>query len=223
MRLDARIVAVLAALLGAGAPARAQDLPSANARVLGVLAQLRATLRTTRYEHRTHIDARAGIVVADCSAFVAWVLQRAAPRSFAALHAYRPLAVDLWRTLATAPTSRPRNGWLRIARVADARPGDLLAWPRPRWFPSHNTGHTAFVVAPPVTTPDGVLVRVVDSTSIGHQDDTRAPGVTGVGEGTLLVSVDAITGEGTAYGWIGARTPPEWRIATPVRIGRAMP
>jgi hypothetical protein len=114
--------------------------------------------------------------------------------------------------------TRPRNGWLRIPRIADARPGDVLAWPRPRWFRSNNTGHVAFVAEAPRVTARGVLVRVTDATSVGHQDDprNREGGPTGFGQGTLLIATDPL------YGWVGARTPEDWMIATPVRVGRAV-
>lgn len=213
--------ALLVALCVAS-PARAQVEAHGNPRVVAALDGIRATLRTTRYTHDTRIDPRAGRYDFDCSVMAAYVLARAAPRARAALPAGRPLAVDFHRAIVAAPTNRPRNGWQRIARIADARPGDVLAWPRPRWFRSNNTGHVAFVAATPVATPRGVLVRVTDATSVGHQDDprNREGGPTGFGQGTLLIETDPLTGEGTAYGWVGEHTPPDWMIATPVRIGR---
>ncbi len=217
------LIALLVAL-SLAAPAQAQVDPPGNARVMAVLDQVRASLRTTRYTHDTRIDPRAGRYDFDCSVMVAWVLGRAAPRARAALPGGRPLAVDFHRTIVAASTTRSRNGWLRIARIADARPGDVLAWPRPRWFRSNNTGHVAIVAATPIVTERGVLVRVTDATSVGHQDDprNRDGGPTGFGQGTLLIGTDPVTGEGTAYGWIGSLTPPDWMIATPVRIGRAV-
>ena len=70
----------------------------------------------------------------------------------------------------------------------------------------------------------GVVIDQVGATSVGHQDDprNREGGPTGFGQGTLLIATDPLTGEGTAYGWAGDRTPPEWMVATPVRIGRAV-
>lgn len=212
----------LLAALSSAAPAQAQVEAPGNPRVVAALEGIRATLRTTRYTHDTRIDPRAGRYDFDCSVMAAYVLARAAPRARAALPAGRPLAVDFHRAIVAAPINRPRNGWQRIARIADARPGDVLAWPRPRWFRSNNTGHVAFVAGTPVVTARGVLVRVTDATSVGHQDDprNRDGGPTGFGQGTLLIETHPVTGEGTAYGWAGAFTPPDWMIATPVRIGR---
>ncbi len=221
-----RLTALLAVLASVAftVPGNTQVIPAGNPRVLQVLQELRASVRDTRYDHSTRIDPAAGRYHFDCSTMAAWVLGRATPRARAALPAGRPLAVDFWRAIRDAPTTRPRNGWLRVARIADARPGDVLAWPRPRWFRSNNTGHVAFVAEPPTVTARGVLVRVTDATSVGHQDDprNREGGPTGFGQGTLLIATDPATGEGTAYGWVGAYTPDEWMIATPVRVGRVV-
>jgi hypothetical protein len=222
----ATLFAILVALAGSilTIPCKAQVYVSGNARVLGVLEEIRTSLRTTRYDHQTHIDPLAGRYDFDCSTMAAWVLGRATPRARAALPSGRPLAVDFWRTIRDAPTVRPRNGWLQVRRIADARPGDVLAWPRPRWFRSNNSGHVGFVAEAPTVTARGVLVRITDATSVGHQDDprNREGGPTGFGQGTLLIATDPLTGEGTAYGWVGIDTPPEWMIATPVRIGRVV-
>jgi hypothetical protein len=219
-----RALALLAALASAAftIPGNTQVYAPGNARVVATLQGIRDTVRVTRYDHDTRIDPGAGRYEFDCSTMAAWVLGRAAPRARAALPAGRPLAVDFWRAINTAPVARSRNGWQRVPRIADARPGDVLAWPRPRWFRSNNTGHVAFVAEAPTVTPQGVLVRVTDATSVGHEDDPRHRdgGPTGFGQGTLLIGVDPVTGEGTSYGWIGRHTPPDWMIATPVRVGR---
>lgn len=210
-------VITLSAAVGAS-PGR-DEAPS---RVMTVLDDIARTARATRYTHSTRIDARAGRYELDCSALAGYVLARAAPSARAALQRPRPVAVDFYRVIRDAPRARPRDGWQRVGRIADARPGDVLAWPRPSWFPSHNTGHVAFVVDAPVTTARGVLLRIADSTSLPHADDTRDArlGQSGIGRGTLLVATDPATGEGTAYGWYGDQTPTPWLIPTSVVIGR---
>lgn len=197
---------------------RAPVLPT-PVRVLGVLQRIEQSVQRTSYTHSTRINERQGVYEFDCSAMAAYVLRRAAPRALATVNRGRPVAVDFYRTIVRAPANRPRGGWLRVARVADARPGDVLAWPRPRWFPSRNTGHVAFVVSTPRPFRGGYLVRIADATSIGHQDDSRR-GVTGFGQGTILVATDPATGAGTGYGWVGAHTPENWVIPTPVAVGR---
>ena len=191
-------------------------------RVMNELARIANTLRTSTYNHTTRIDERAGRYDFDCSAMAAYVLRRAAPEALAALASARPVAAGFARTIARAPVGRFARGWQRVARVAEARAGDVLAWQRPPWFPSHNTGHVAFVVDAPRLHSLGVLVRIIDSTRHAHQVDTRDTerGASGFGSGTLLVATDPVTGAGTGYGWFGAHTQPDWIIATPVVIGR---
>jgi hypothetical protein len=196
---------------------RAGSTPAA-ARVLATIDRIRRNLRSSTYRHTLHVDERAGLYDFDCSAMASWILARSARHALAAVGGVRPLAVDFYRAIARAPLDRPRRGWQRIGRVVDARPGDVLAWRRPRWFPSHNTGHVAFVVGNPEPFANGVLLRIADASSYNHEDDSRAGG-TGFGTGVLLVTTDPTTGEGTGYGWFG-RESGEWVVPTTVVIGR---
>jgi hypothetical protein len=61
-------------------------------------------------------------------------------------------------------------------------------------------------------------VRILDSTSLPHQDDTRRSGSEGgTGRGTMTFVTDG-RGHATAYGWHGTRTL--GHIETPVVFGR---
>lgn len=205
----------------------AQRAPSrsgtARDRVLATLGAIAANHRVGRYSHDTRVDLRAGRYEWDCSAMAAFVLRRSAPETIRAIANRRPVAVDFYRAIRRSPTVPNRGPWMRVARVIDARPGDVFAWQRPRWFPSRNTGHVGFVAGEPRRAARGVLLRIADATSYGHDDDAR-DGVTrtGFGYGTLMVAVDPLTHGGTAYGWMGDRTPDEWMIATEVVIGRPL-
>jgi hypothetical protein len=200
----------------------AASAPAARAgtRILATLAAVRASLQETRYEHITRVDARRGIYLWDCSGMAAWVLHRAAPRAIAALDKQRPVARDFYRAIARAPLGHARGGWQRLAGIADARPGDVIAWLRPQGWSSPNTGHVAFVVERPLEIPNHPgtwAVRIADATSFGHQHDTRAEGQGGYGEGTLLVLTNA-TGEAIAYGWYG--TESDAVLVTSIVFGR---
>lgn len=193
---------------------------AAAARVLARLEQVESRTRVTHYQHRTVVDEARGIYRWDCSGMAAWVLARSAPRARRALGEGRPVARTFARTIARAPADRARRGWRRIDRVADARPGDVLAWERPPAMRSPNTGHVAFVMNAPVEVHEGIwAVRILDSTSLAHQDDTRRAGRTGTGRGTMTFAVDA-DGRAEAYGWSGTRSI--GYIETPVRFGRPM-
>jgi hypothetical protein len=187
-----------------------------------VLGKIAATLAESEYSHTPFVNEKRGIYRFDCSSMVQWVLRRSAPASASAIAWKldgRPLARDFQRRIARAPTEKSKNGWRRIARVRDAEPGDVIAWLKPAEIDSPNTGHVAFVVLPPVLAPgydNAYLVRIADSTSLLHDDDTRV-GRSGFGLGTILVVTDPATDAPIAYGWVGLR----WRaFETSVAIGR---
>ena len=189
-------------------------------RILATLAAVRASLRETRYQHVTRVNARRGVYLWDCSGMAAWVLQRSAPRALAALGSARPVASDFYRTIAHAPLERARHGWQRLPGIAAARPGDVIAWLRPRGWNSSNTGHVAFVLERPFEIPGhphAWALRIADATSFGHEADSRPEGTGGYGEGTLLVLSDA-NGNAIAYGWYG--TASDAVLMTSIVFGR---
>jgi hypothetical protein len=192
--------------------------------IMKVLGRISETLTSTEYLHGFRIDEQKGVYHFDCSGLVHWVLRRAAPRAAAASAwglAHRPLARDFQRRIASIRPDKPRLGWQRVARIADAQPGDVVAWLKPPIIESKNTGHVAFVVQPPLPVPGyehAYLVRVADSTSLLHDEDTRGEG-TGFGLGTILLIGDPETGAPLAYGWAGLR----WRaFETKIAIGRPL-
>jgi cell wall-associated NlpC family hydrolase len=230
-----RFAPLLAALLSLPSAARAQHAPRSVRAVAPaapaspVVAELRrvaANLRSTRYAHGTRIDERAGRYDFDCSAMATFVLARSAPRANAAVMRRngrgRPVARDFHDVIAASPADRPREGWLRLARAQDLRPGDVIAWRRPPSVASRNTGHVAFVIgAPRRIDREGrrYLVRVADSTSIPHGDDTRPRAHrSGFGYGNLTLFVETPGADPTAYGWYGLDTRIDFR--THIALGR---
>jgi hypothetical protein len=151
----------------------------------------------------------------------AWVLRRAAPRALSAVEAERPVARDFHQVIARAGTSPARTPWHRLPSIESVRPGDVFAWLRPPKWPSHNTGHVGFVLSRAervALVPGAYAVRVVDATSLPHQNDTRpVDGVGGFGEGTLLFMTDE-AGRPTAYGWFG--TESRAVVLTKIVLGR---
>lgn len=194
--------------------------PSAREKVEATVERIAVQVRSTKYTPATIVDEAKGRYEFDCSGMAAWILRRSAPVALQAVGTGRPLAVDFFRAIARSPTRGERYGWQRLPDVTLAMPGDVLAWQRPPWFRSHSTGHVAFVVEPPYPAKGvehGWLLRIADASKFNHQDDTRSGG-TGFGLGTLLIIVDATTGEGTAYGWYGSWS--ESVIPTRIVVGR---
>ena len=83
------------------------------------------------------------------------------------------------------------------------------------------SAHVGFLVDRPLPVPGrpgAYAVRVADSTSWGHQDDTRPQdGIGGFGIGTLVFLTDG-HGHGTAYGWFGTQS--DGYVVTPIVFGR---
>lgn len=221
-----RRLLLVPALLLVASGARADDVPETRAqgRVLEVLDRIEDNLRETRYQHHRLVVERRGRYFFDCSGMVQWVLRRSSRRSMVDLdEGERPLAIDFVRRIERAPTSRFRNGWRRLERLDDVRPGDVFAWRRPESFRSRNTGHVGFVVAPPAPTriENLYLIRVADASRYTHQDDTRPwPGPGGFGHGTIAFATDD-DGRPIGYAWAGLRSR-GWR-RTDVVFGRVGP
>lgn len=196
--------------------------------VLDTLARIEQNLRASSYTHATRVDEKAGRYEFDCSGMAAWVLRRASPKAHSAV-AYRskggrPLARDYYQQIAATRAGRARFGWSRVTRVADAAPGDVIAWLKPKELRSPNTGHVAFLLSAPEAvpgTPHAYLVRIADASRYQHAQDSRAgTDRTGFGHGTILVVADPESGAPVAYGWVGLHSA--WVLSTPMAIGRPL-
>jgi hypothetical protein len=183
-----------------------------------------ATLKTTHYQHVTDIDEPAGEYNCDCSGLVSWLLKKELPAHYAAIpfpQKYRhPRAIESCRHFESAPTeAKPGQLWQRIARAADAAPGDVLAWHKEPLPEKGTTGHIVLLDSAPTKIADDIYaVTVIDSTTGAHKDDTRKPDQTGVGRGTIFVRVDA-DGQPTAYASRSADGPFK---PYPMGIGRPL-
>jgi hypothetical protein len=173
----------------------------------GLLAEaerILAAARETTYSHHTHIDERTGRYDVDCSGFVGYLLRRAAPgarRELVAATVHRPLARHFVELVERLP-SRDARRWRRIERVADLRPGDLIAWLRPADSHSRDTGHVMVVAGLPAARRGGVDVPIIDASALRHgRGDPRAAGAaSGVGRGTIVLETDP-AGHPVAFRW----------------------
>lgn len=181
--------------------------------------------RVTSYQHKTKVDEEKGEYHLDCSGLVCYALKRVAPEHLKAIpkekgHA-RQLAEDFQTFFETAPTDPAKaKHWLRIERLADAKPGDVVAWRRdPPPPPGESTGHVVILVETPVKEADGQFrVVLIDSTSGRHADDTRGENENGVGRGTMWIAVDE---QGRPTGYRSSRRDGKLNIK-PIAIGRAV-
>ena len=161
-----------------------------------VEALLRAA-KDTKFRSRPIVFAPAQQkLYVDCSAFVDEALALCPDaRAFVRLHDVgnrgRPYAADFVSALERAvaqigSSNQPQTPpWRRIGRLADALPGDVLAWRNPTGSDSGgHTGHVVVVRETPTTTPTDVRanvqgdlfmrVLVIDSAKIGNDEGVRA-------------------------------------------------
>ena len=194
---------------------------SLSRRLHAAARQMVADFKLTRYSHKTFIDRGRGICEVDCSGFIVALLQQIAPKHLGVIATAhkRPLAEDFYATFAREREPRPR-GWMRIERVGELEPGDLIAWVKQEREPGDNTGHVMLVDGKPTADPPNRFrIRVLDSTLHGHAHDSRPEGKSGIGMGTIWLDVDG-HGHPTGFRW-KARDGKLHEI--PIAIGRAVP
>lgn len=176
-----------------------------------LLAEVRRELvemRDTRYQHRTAVAAQEGGYYFDCSGFVDYALAHSRPASLEALpvtRSTRPLAADFVRHFRAVAAGTAGGPWTSVGAVPELRPGDVIAWLRPADVKSRNTGHVLVVLETPAANPDRAgewLVKVADSTTSPHADDSRDKSDDGLGTGTIGLSVDG-AGRPVGYYWRG--------------------
>jgi hypothetical protein len=160
-----------------------------------------ALVRATTYTHRTHIDEASGVFELDCSGFVDNALARVAPGALEALKGFadpgkRPQAKTFVALLSAMAPGARRGPWQRLALPSELVPGDVIAWlatEHKKDFTGHyNTGHVMIVdAAARRGADDEWIVPVIDS-SAGHggDDPRRAPDVTGLGRGEIVLVVE---------------------------------
>lgn len=186
--------------------------------------RIMTSARETWYSHKTVVDEKAGRYGVDCSGFVSLVLKRVAPQQLETIPhkdtRRRPLAYEFYEVFASSPSSKREatNGWMRVERLQDARPGDLIAWRKVHFEPGESTGHIVIVDEAPVREADGRFrVVVLDSTSTPHAQDSRKDGANGIGRGTMWFTVDA-AGRATGINSRDRSLAP--RTSSPIAVGR---
>jgi hypothetical protein len=225
-----RLLGALLVLVGWGG-LQARDLPKsdgpankATQAVHDEAMRILNSVQLTEYRHTTDIDEKKGTYYCDCSGFVGYVLNRTVSKDDKkgpfGNGDRRPLAMDYEKGFAKAPENIASGArWQQVVRVADARPGDVIAWRHEKPLPN-NTGHVVIVDQAPVVEKDGLIrVGVIDSTTLPSSDITKEKGKSGIGRRTMWFKVDS---DGHAVSYVrGSRTSKP--KSKEISIGRALP
>ena len=163
-------------------------------------------MRVTRYQHTTSVDESSGSYFYDCSGLLDYAVGRVRPADLKPIPhtGARPLAGDIEGYLHRGLTG-PIEGWQALARVDALGPGDVVAWQATEDSKTGDTGHVMVVLEAPTQNSGRAaewLVWVADSTLSPHALDSRHPGTTGLGTGTIGLRVDE-GGAPTAFYWRG--------------------
>ncbi len=164
-----------------------------------------STLRYTAYKlGGTHFDRSKGVYIIDCSDYVDHLLQVSNPAAYSSLvHSTgsdKPTTEHYYHFF-TGLTYKPRHYWNKIDYVKELQPGDILVFRNNKNSHTGVSGHVMVVMNKPTRIQDAFMVRVTDSASSGHSQDTRLPHTSGIGIGTMKIKVDPDTGEPSAYAW----------------------
>jgi hypothetical protein len=190
-------------------PATTSATPSGSATLVGEVERELNAMRFTRYQHATAVDESSGNYLYDCSGFLDYAMGRVLAADLRSIpHTKsRPRAADIEGYLHRGLTDSI-DGWQALARADALGPGDGIAWLATEDSTTGDTGHVMVVLQAPTqesARPAEWLVRVADSTLSPHARDSRTPGATGLGTGTI--GLVAERGTPTAFYWRGGVSP----------------
>ncbi len=179
---------------------------------------------TSYYSHDTYMNESTGTRRTDCSGFVAYALKRVLFDAYERVphpNTFKPLANDWYSYLSTrytTPSTQETTRWRKIAKVPELVRGDLVVWLQPQNVSGDNTGHIMVVAGTPTRgRASEWLVRIIDSTTAPHANDTRGTTRTGIGSGTVGLQVDG-SDRPIAYYWRGGLSYNAY--TTPIAMGR---
>jgi cell wall-associated NlpC family hydrolase len=164
-----------------------------------------ATLSYTAYKlGGTHFDRSNGVYVLDCSDYVDHLLQTANPLAYHSLvnstGTDKPTSAHYYDFF-TGLTYKRRHYWNKVEDVKELQPGDILVFRNKRVSHTGASGHVMVVMDKPTRVQNAFIVRVTDSASSGHSQDTRSPHTSGIGIGTMQLKVNPENGHPSAYAW----------------------
>ena len=179
MRLIHFAPVCLTVILLAPVQAQQKEDESSGAQLAQRLEAMLEKMDSTLYQARTEIDEKTGSYKCDCSGLVCYLLRSDFPVAYKQLDGIespwraRPFSVTFYETFVRAGEEK-LDGWSRVRKLMDARPGDVLAGRKRKIQKGVSTGHTMVIASKPMREKDGrVRVRVIDSTRKIHAQDSR--------------------------------------------------
>lgn len=189
------------------------------------------TMTSTRYQHKTQVDAQTGSHRYDCVGFVSYAMKQVAPQ--ARESAFKALEIKpgripsppQYRAFFASLAEKPQKGWQAVTKVSELRPGDVVVW---EFKTKTSRGHAVVIGGVPVAGPDGIwVVKVYDATASPHGEDSRPNDPraevlatngkrSGLGHGVMAFAADPTTGALTGYRW----APKSKTNIVPIAAGR---
>lgn len=153
----------------------------------------------------SRFDTTRGVYVVDCSNFVDHILQKIYPNAYSSLvnstGTDTPATTHYYHFFNNDLNDDSVQYWNKIADIEELRPGDILVFRYKNSRGAQTGGHVMVVMDKPIRVDDVFFVRIADSASSGHSEDTRRPHKSGIGIGTLLLKANPKTGKPSAYAW----------------------
>ena len=170
-----------------------------------------ATLRYSVYKlGGQRFDTSRGVYILDCSSYVDRILEAIYPQAYSNLVDWtgsdKPTSYDFYNFF-TSLSEKSQRYWTTVDDVEQLRPGDILVFRYKNSSGDETGGHVMIVMDKPIFNEDDAFhIRVADSASSRHSEDTRVSNVSGIGIGTMLLKVNPKTYQPSAYAWrVGSR------------------
>jgi cell wall-associated NlpC family hydrolase len=172
--------------------------------IVGLVHNAVMSLHHTVYRYGgNYFNMAKGVYEVDCSDYVDDLLRISDPKAYQDLanstHTEKPTSRDYYNFFNDLPDNSG-HAWQRVDDVEALKPGDILVFQNR----SYGGGHVMVVMdtpSPSTYDTNTYFVKVSDSASSRHSDDTRARHASGIGIGTLMLKADPQTGEPSAYAW----------------------
>ena len=163
-----------------------------------------STFKESVYDHRNVANESTQSYRFNCSGFVGYVLKKIHQKE-----ALNDIPIDRGHTRARAQNFydyfqalKPDNPrWEAVLDVSKLERGDIIAWKFDASLGKLDTGHVVIVAQKPeMEAPQIYRVRVIDSTTARHDNDSRMAGYDGLGMGNMRFRVNE-TGGITGIFW----------------------